>query len=451
MHYIKNNHGYALLLVLLLIVLFISVSAVFTAASFNHSDQEISVDKTNQTVVAAEMGTKYFNNLVFDKAKSIRNEIIDTYVKTELLQYETNYNQCNDNGFITEECRALEGINTFLGKLNSESFDIFEAKLNEYITLNDYHSSNVSNDLYYVSTNFSPSLINNQYILNFSVYGLNEENEPNIPNRVANEENVSVLNSKITIDIPLFINSSLVDNKTLGEWYDWNSFLLASPTSNQNCLPAAQLTAPYICNTNGLIVEDVVAALRNDPNFENFKDKLEIINPYANKLCKADGNCNTDFEGFKVYNLDGITFNQNANVGSNGTLISQGDVNVPSNAQNLDVNIITNSLTVEMFKNVTGRVLILGTKEKTGTMIFNQASAVDGGKICINLDGLQTITYTRLTGNISVYSTEVEEFAGFPVFQGSYEEFIKSCIPDDLKLPFPSLENNTINVEVNYN
>ena len=132
-------------------------------------------------------------------------------------------------------------------------------------------------------------------------------------------------------------------------------------------------------------------------------------------------------------------------------MISQGDVIVPSNAQNLDVNIITNSLTVEMFKNVTGRVLILGTKEKTGTMIFNQASAVDGGKICINLDGLKTITYTKLTGNISVYSTEVDEFAGFPVFQGSYEEFIKSCIPDDLKLPFPSLENNTINVEVNYN
>jgi len=451
LHYIKNNHGYALLLVLLLIVLFISVSAVFTAASFNHSDQEISVDATNQTVVAAEMGTKYFNNLIFDKAKEIRNEILDTHIKLELMAYEKNYNDCESTGFISDECKALIGINTFLTNLNSKGFELFEEKLNFYINKNNFQISNVNKDLYYVSTNFLPSLINNQYILDFSVYGLNEINETEIANRIAEDENVSVLDSKITIDIPMFINSSFVENKTLGEWYDWNSFLLASPTSTQNCLPAAQLTAPYICNANGLIVEDIVRALINDPNYENFKDKLEIINPYADKLCRADGTCNTNFQGFKVYNLDGITFHQNANVGSNGTLISQGDIIVPGSAQNLDVNIITNSLTVNMFKHVTSRVLILGTKDKTGTMIFNQASTVDDGKICINLDGLQTITYTKLSGNISVYSTEVEEFAGFPVFQGSYEEFIKSCIPDDLKLPFPSLENNTINVEVNYN
>ena len=55
---IKNQRGYALLIVLLTIIIFLSLSAAFMSASINHSTQEQALDKNNQAVVAAEMGLK---------------------------------------------------------------------------------------------------------------------------------------------------------------------------------------------------------------------------------------------------------------------------------------------------------------------------------------------------------------------------------------------------------
>jgi type II secretory pathway pseudopilin PulG len=59
---IENQRGYALLIVMLTIIIFLSLSAVFMSASINHSNQEQTVDKNNQAVVAAEMGVKKIHN-----------------------------------------------------------------------------------------------------------------------------------------------------------------------------------------------------------------------------------------------------------------------------------------------------------------------------------------------------------------------------------------------------
>ena len=90
MRYIKNNDGYALLLVLFLIVLFVSVSAVIANASVNHSKQEVTTDINNQTVVAAEMGVDYFkiigenqyNKIKFTHYNMLLDEINALYTST---------------------------------------------------------------------------------------------------------------------------------------------------------------------------------------------------------------------------------------------------------------------------------------------------------------------------------------------------------------------------------
>ncbi|KOF11783.1 hypothetical protein AC739_02920 [Planococcus glaciei] len=62
MKHLKNQHGYALLVVLLIIVLFLSISATFMAGSLNNAKQEQTVDTTNQSVASAEMGVNYFTS-----------------------------------------------------------------------------------------------------------------------------------------------------------------------------------------------------------------------------------------------------------------------------------------------------------------------------------------------------------------------------------------------------
>jgi hypothetical protein len=95
MKYLKNNEGYALLLVLFVIVFLISVSTIVVNGSLNHSKQEVTTDINNQAVVAAEMGVDYFkvlgeieyNNIKFHHYNLLINEINDYYTSPEFTTH----------------------------------------------------------------------------------------------------------------------------------------------------------------------------------------------------------------------------------------------------------------------------------------------------------------------------------------------------------------------------
>ena len=69
MKYLLNQRGYALLIVMLTIIIFLSLSAVFMSSSLNHVTQERTVDTNNQAVTAAEMGLQQIS-------KDIKNELL---------------------------------------------------------------------------------------------------------------------------------------------------------------------------------------------------------------------------------------------------------------------------------------------------------------------------------------------------------------------------------------
>ena len=75
MRYVKNERGYALLVVLLLVVLIMSISATFMAGSINHAKQEQAVDVSNQSVAAAEMGVLYYSTDFERALDQIRQEV----------------------------------------------------------------------------------------------------------------------------------------------------------------------------------------------------------------------------------------------------------------------------------------------------------------------------------------------------------------------------------------
>jgi len=120
---------------------------------------------------------------------------------------------------------------------------------------------------------------------------------------------------------------------------------------------------------------------------------------------------------------------------------------------NLDLNIITTSLTVSNFKNFTGRVLILGSDSYDANFIVDHADTSENGKICINLDKIKNVAIDKqISGNISVFSKTTPTNVKLKPFHfiGTYEQFIRSCIPEDIQLPFPSLDNNEIAINVIY-
>ncbi|WP_416144447.1 hypothetical protein [Planococcus koreensis] len=60
MNKLKEESGYTLIIALLLIVLFMGMSAVFVQASLSHATQEQTVDQGNLAVSTAEMGVEKY-------------------------------------------------------------------------------------------------------------------------------------------------------------------------------------------------------------------------------------------------------------------------------------------------------------------------------------------------------------------------------------------------------
>lgn len=75
MSYIKKNEGYALVLVLFLVVFIMTITAVFMRGSISNAKQEKIVDSNNLSYVAAEMGVDYYNTKFTNKFLLERNKI----------------------------------------------------------------------------------------------------------------------------------------------------------------------------------------------------------------------------------------------------------------------------------------------------------------------------------------------------------------------------------------
>lgn len=69
----KSEEGYALLLVLFLVVFIMAISAVFMRGALSNAKQEQKVDKNHLSVVAAEMGVEYYTTLFTNKFLSVRD------------------------------------------------------------------------------------------------------------------------------------------------------------------------------------------------------------------------------------------------------------------------------------------------------------------------------------------------------------------------------------------
>lgn len=94
MKHLNNERGYALVIVMLLVVLFLGFFATFLAGSMNHAAQERTVDTSNQSVAAAEMGVLYYT-ASFEKELELELKKIQMEVDEELNYLKSNCNSCD--------------------------------------------------------------------------------------------------------------------------------------------------------------------------------------------------------------------------------------------------------------------------------------------------------------------------------------------------------------------
>jgi len=111
-----NQKGYALLIVLFTIVMFLGLSGIFISSSLNHAKQEQSVDVNNQTVVAAEMGLK-------KTSLDIKNQIDQKIegITLKVMEQNAEIIACKDSG----NC-DLKILNDNINSLNVNEIANFE-------------------------------------------------------------------------------------------------------------------------------------------------------------------------------------------------------------------------------------------------------------------------------------------------------------------------------------
>lgn len=88
MEQLKNEKGYALLIVLFFVVFIMIVSALFMRGSISNAKQERIVDNNNLAYNAAEMGVDYYVHKIGNVEKALQKEIKNN-VKLELDTYQS--------------------------------------------------------------------------------------------------------------------------------------------------------------------------------------------------------------------------------------------------------------------------------------------------------------------------------------------------------------------------
>lgn len=123
----KNEKGYALVLVLLLIVFIMTVSAVFFRGSISNARQERIVDTNNLSIVAAEMGVDFYKTAITNDFNSKKEEHI-TNANIKLKSLYTNANKLPLNTIKNKEIEITDELYSKLKTLLKGSVDSLEIK-----------------------------------------------------------------------------------------------------------------------------------------------------------------------------------------------------------------------------------------------------------------------------------------------------------------------------------
>ena len=304
-----NQRGYALLIVLITIIIFLSLSSVLISASFNHATQEKTTDQTNQAYVAAEMGVKYFETSFRNSYEEIQLDL--TNYSNNLLSSLYNSERFKNMSASRQEKELLVTREIIAEELKR----LLETKFNESISKYQKElGSNISYEL--IKEDANPIVLKkpNSLTILFTqkIIGINKESEKILDFDIS----ISIPELKITKEI---INPNANEIGTLFK----PDFLNHIPTFPSNISECSDVST--LINTSCKWVGDKNDNKNNPIDFEN--SSIFVPSTNMTQPIEIKNNNNTNFKNSNFYVKQNIDF-KNMNSSDNINIFASASIDM---------------------------------------------------------------------------------------------------------------------------
>ncbi|XKE96054.1 hypothetical protein LG326_07100 [Metaplanococcus flavidus] len=422
MKFIKNQNGYALLIVLLMVVLFLGLSATFMAGSLSNAKQEKTVDTSNQAVASAEMGVKYFSTDFQKEIELIEEEI------WRVTQEEVNkIIACAHTIACDEESEILARTDLLNKEMRELYVDLITFKVNDLNSITNTAISPFSGDpIKYTIVSAADERLNaagdpatdysdtTSIRINLGMTGTSKD--------VTKELNaifkVKVPDSYLDSQELLIVKTIVKDNLEYADIF--------SP-SWPNTLCTAEFLASIVSNNHMGMMDCKLAENQTVSDFIslieganlNPADFRVFASDFEENVCKSTGsdstNCNKlDFEGISIVTYPGDGVSNNANNMDSANLIIDGYFNVGNNFNNLSGDTSKQTIVLrELFTNNNiqnmnnTNLMILGQPSGNDARFHmgNNISLKQNSKVCIDIDRIRQSDLDAFAEKVSLENT----------------------------------------------
>lgn len=356
----KNEQGYALLLVLFLVVFIMAISAVFMRGALSNAKQEKTVDQNHLSVVAAEMGVEYYTAL-------FTNEFLD--IRTKAWDDAVDIIKSREKEAIKKGDKTIESLRPAIIK---ETSKIIKGKLE------DLKKGLITKEAEYYPT---------------GTYFENPENPVNLNNHLSAEE-LDKNKFKIATEGPndnIHIRAGIVGKYPSGNISKLSLhlvFLMPDPNMTN---PDGSVTDPedsyWVPNLPVKFIDQPEEKCTSGINTKPCRgsDSTHITKDnkvvYFNTNISTGGNIGENFKGLKVYTTKSLNFKIMNNT-ENLSIFAKGDVKF-ENAGFINSEIYANgNITFDQFKKDNSGIQLFAGKKLT----INDHFEVNNAVIFVNGD-----------------------------------------------------------------
>ncbi len=426
MKYLLNQRGYALLIVMLTIIIFLSLSAVFMSSSLNHVTQERTVDTNNQVVTAAEMGlqkiSKDIENELLVSLPAIEAEYIKKINKINSDYLNGNVNLVNSENLLTVE-NSQYYVNV-LNEINSIDTTGYSKPINfTNLTTKQVIDQNTKTYFYLNSRVANVVDANNLFKITLDVYGV-KGNEKNIEADI----NLNIPRASFNdIDRMRYINEPNFD---VSEFFNVPAQLCTDLIS-MNDVDINNLSKPIECllpeNTTFDMTKNFIEKMYAKGLTE--KDFNLFIENFEQALCNSS-NCNSN----PFRNMDNTTLFivgdvpvKNINKSSGFQLYVNGIIDLKNANAFGDSSIHTvmlgKSMEVNRLSAENSTFVLIGNGTKQGFFRGDLAGNVykvpvltltNNTKVCINIEGYDSTSIENFKtiegGKVYYYKNSTTSF-----------------------------------------
>lgn len=406
MRNVKDEHGYALVTVLLIITVFMILFLSFMGQGFNSVKQNQVVEKKSLSVASAEMGVSYYQ-VEIQRIFESKQQLISDYIKAN-TSLQTNFKREAAVKLATELQSVFpKGTTQPSIPINGDPNASYQMKDFEAIPNPDTNSNKVNISLSVVGT----------------------ENKK-----------TSTLFVKMTIDLDSIANLSKIDDINN---YKLPNFNTVTVDPNVKCT-TLDCNKIYI-NGNG-----------DFSGNNNLKDNQTIFTTGSLNL-DANGNEN-NLENLQIHTDGNITLGKNMNQASNVVIESKGDAIFNQNLKMTGSSSLIIMKNLHVFQNLelakTSFAYIGGTNLPPNNITTSTATIeqnlniIDSSKMCVN--GNLTVhgkidadTKLFVLGIVKEGKAEVETIK----YKVDNDKFIKECgtfIPPDFQIKWGDNVNTVI-------